>query len=273
MEKCCEPPGLRFVIILEKNTMKRIGIVLVMSVVASVSVAQISTGKVEEPKKEPVQPVKSPRVPTIGLDETVYFGGVSITQSFRKLEENVAPYGDPIGFRADETPLTKTGFQIGMRNRFHELATYEVGLSWDKYGEKYAFQATEDDSSFNYTNTYSYISLPIQAFLTYGKDLRVFIGGGIQPQLAMNHLYEENYSDSLGGNFSRTVRTADRMNGFSLHLLASAGVQWRFSKLFSLYAIPTYGYALTSTLGKQESYKHYVRAWNFRFGLTLHIPN
>lgn len=253
--------------------MIKFGLVVMACLFLTSSYAQIGTGKVEEPKKDTAKTVRVKRVPTDGMDETVYFAGMNINQSFRKLEENVAPYGDPLAYRVDEVPLLRTGFHLGMRNRFHSLVTYEVALSWDKFGETYNYQAEEDDSSFTYTNTYSYISLPVQVYLTHGKDLRYFVGGGIQPMLAMKYAYEEKYTDSLGGQFESTIKSADRMSGLTVNLLVSAGVQWRFSKLFSLYAIPSYVYGLTSTFGKEESYKHYIRAWNFRCGLTLHIPN
>jgi len=253
--------------------MVKLGIVSISCLFLTSIYGQIGSGKVEEPKKDTAKTVRVKRVPTDGMDETVYFAGMNINQSFRKLEENVSPYGDPLTYRVDETPLLRTGFQIGMRNRFHSLASYEVGLSWDKFGETYNYQAEEDDSSFTYTNTYSYISLPVQVYVTQGKDLRYFVGGGIQPMLAMKNTYEERYTDSLGGQFETIVKRADGMSGLTVNLLVSAGVQWRFSKLFSLYAIPSYVYGLTSTFGKQESYRHYIRSWNFRCGLTLHIPN
>jgi hypothetical protein len=70
-------------------------------------------------------------------------------------------------------------FQLGARNRINHFLSYEAGLSFDKYGEAYKYNATEDDSTFSYTNKYSFVSLPIQVFYTYGKDLRFFIGNAL----------------------------------------------------------------------------------------------
>jgi hypothetical protein len=255
--------------------MKKFGSLVVFAWATLGLNAQISSGKVEEPKKEETK-VKAPkekRVPTEGTEELVLFGGAAYAKSFRELKENVSPYGDPLGERANETGINVFSYQLGARNRINHFLSYEAGLSFDKYGEAYKYNATEDDSTFSYTNKYAFVSLPIQVFYTYGKDFRFFIGGGIQPMLATKFTYEEKYTDSLGSESSSKIRSTERMAGVSLNLVASAGIQWRFSKALSLYFIPMYAYGITNSYAKQEPYKHYVRGLHYRFGITLHIPN
>lgn len=237
--------------------------------------AQISSGKTEDPKKEEakIETPKVKRVPTEGTDELVLFGGGAYAKTFRELKENVSPYGDPLGERINESGLGAFSFQFGMRNRINHSLSYEAGLSFDKYGEEYSYKATEDDSAFSYTNKYAFVSIPIQLFYTYGKDFRFFIGGGIQPMLATKFTYEQTVTDSLGNQTSSKVQSTEQMAGVSLNFIASAGIQWRFSKVMSLYFVPMYAYGLTNTYSKQEPYKHYVRGLHYRFGITLHIPN
>lgn len=231
---------------------------------------QISSGKTEEPKAPEVKPR---RIPTEGLNEFTVYGGVGIAKTFRILKENEAPFGDPVGTRANETEVRLWTYQLGVRNRFAKSWSYDAGLMIDRYGEDYSYDHPTTDSSFSYQNRYSFVAVPIQLFYTYGKDFRWFVGGGIQPMLVTGFNYTQQDADSLGNETETEYATLEGLNGIGFNLIASAGVQWRWNQAMSVYFCPSYAYGLVNTFDKQEPYKHYVRGLNFKFGLAFHFPD
>ncbi|MDH4474603.1 MAG: hypothetical protein QE487_18510 [Fluviicola sp.] len=241
-------------------------------VVALPVTGQISTGKVEEKTVvEEVEPPKTRRVPTEGLDEFAFYLGAGRVYANRDLESNKAPFGAPLGVRADETGLKAWSFQVGVRNRVSKFISYDAGFALDRFGESYEFDDPDSDSTFSYTSRYSYYAMPIQVFFTYGKDLRIFAGGGIQPQLLAGFRQEQKWNTILGSAQEATLKGKDGFNGFGLGIIASCGFQWRLNKNTSLYMLPSWVWNLTSTYDDQSDYIHKAHSFNLKFGLTVHL--
>ena len=239
--------------------------------VASLSFGQISSGKVEEPKPE-VDTPRVKRTPTEGLNEFSFYLGAGRVFSNRVLTENAFPFGAPLGLRADETGLKSWSFQVGVRNRFAQWFSYDAGLSIDRTGESYSYDDPETDSTYSYTTRYTYYALPLQVFVTYGKDLRFFAGGGIQPQLFAGYRQEQQWTTSKNGEDKATITADKGMNSFTMAAIASAGVQLRFGPRVSIYLLPTMLWNLTSTYDDQSDYIHKARTFNLKFGLVFHFP-
>jgi len=240
-------------------------------VVALPVTGQISTGKVEEKTVVEEEPPKPRRVPTEGLDEFVFYLGAGRVYANRTLESNKAPFGAPLGIRADETGLKSWSYQVGVRNRVSKFVSYDAGFALDRFGESYEYDDPNSDSTFSYTSRYSYYAMPIQVFFTYGKDLRIFAGGGIQPQLLAGYRQERKWNTTLGSAQEETLKGKDGFNGFGMGLIASAGFQWRLNKNTSLYVLPSWVWNLSSTYDDQSDYIHKSHSFNLKFGITVHL--
>jgi len=239
--------------------------------VASLSFGQISSGKVEEVKpEEPAPRVK--RIPTEGMDEFAFYLGAGRVYANRKLTPNVSPYGAQLGIRAAEDGFKTWSYQIGVRNRVSKWLSYDAGLAIDRAGESFSFAATDTDSTYSYTSRYTYYALPMQVFLTYGKDFRFFVGGGIQPELFAGFKQEQKWTTATNTQRSQDVESEKGFNPFGLGVLASAGVQWRLGNTTSLYCVPTMMWNLVNTYDQQADYIHKARTFNLKFGLVFHIP-
>ena len=236
-----------------------------------VTYGQIVTKKPEKVVEEDTV-VRMRHVPTEGLDEFSFYAGAGRVFANRTLTENKDPYGEPVGLRADETGFQAWSFQLGMRNRFAHSWSYDVGGSIDRMGESYEYDDPDTDSTFSYTNRYTYFALPAQVFYTYGKDLRFFIGGGVQPQLLMGYRQEQEWTTSLQSTDRQDVKIEKGLNSFVFGVVASAGVQVRMGKSGSVYVLPAMLWNLTSTYDKQAEYIHKGYSFNLKFGLIFHIP-
>lgn len=238
---------------------------------ASLSFGQISTGKIEEKKPDADTP-RVRRSPSYGLDEFAFYVGAGRVFSNRTLTENAFPFGAPLGTRADETGFKTWSFQLGLRNNLKPHVAYDAALAIDRTGESYSYDDPETDSTFSYTSQYTYFSLPIQVFYTYGKDLRFFIGGGVQPGLFAGYRQEQKWTTAVNTEGSAEITADAGLNLFAFAAIASAGFQFRLGKSSSIYLLPTMLWNLTNTYDDQADYVHKARSFNLKFGLVFHIP-
>lgn len=236
------------------------------------AMAQISSGKTDEkPVAKEEKPVTARREPTDGLNEFSLYLGAGRVWANRSLAENKAPFGAPLGFRSDEYGLKTWSFQAGARNRVSKYLSYDVGLSLDRFGESYSYDDRDSDSSYKYTNRYTYIAMPVQVLFTTGKDLRLFVGGGVQPELLAGYRQEVKWETSLAATGSETNKNTNGMNGFGMAALATCGVQMRWSSHASIYVIPSWMWGLTSTYDDQSDYIHKGRSFTLKFGVVMHL--
>lgn len=245
-----------------------IGATIVVSLPVS---AQITSGKTEEKVEKEVPPMPK-RIPSEGLDEFCFYVGAGRVYANRSLEPNVAPFGEELGIRADETGLKTWSFQVGVRNRVHRFVSYDVGFALDRFGESYSYDDPDTDSTFSYTSRYSYYAMPLQLLFTYGKDARFFVGGGLQPQLLGGYRQRSEWTTTLSSTGDSEVKRTDGLNGFGLGAIVSAGFQLRFGKTTSIYVLPSYTWNLTNTYDDQADYIHKSNSFNLKFGVLIHLP-
>lgn len=263
--------------------MKQLAVLTVLIFSPFVNHAQISTGKVEDAKKkqttESGKEEKAPRKKfdaDAGLMDFTAFIGAGYSIGSHTIKPNDGLFGRPVGERANETMINRWTYQVGIRNRIHRFFSIEAGLSIDRYGEAYKFQSTVagNDSSYSYDRTYNMLALPIQLYFTYGKRVQFLAGAGVQPYIPLSIKTKTTILDSDGNNVSpdKPVKTIEGLNSAGINVLFSAGVQYRFSKYASVYAIPSYSLGLTNVYGKQEPHKEWLNALNIRFGMAVHFP-
>ncbi len=209
---------------------------------------------------------------TVG--QTQLYIGAGRNNSFRTLETNDAPFGKPIGYRADEKAIKIWAYEAGMRKTVNKHLILDGGLGIERFGESYASekQVETGDSTYSYTNHYSYITLPIQCYGYVGDDFKVFLGGGLQPGLVGKYVKTTTITDSVGNAITTEVNKPEQLSSFLLNARMSSGVIWTWSKSMSVYVLYTYQIGLTSTYEPQQPYRHYMRAGSVRFGLSFTIP-
>ncbi len=197
--------------------------------------------------------------------------GLASCNSFRVLDSAKTVFGESLGKRADEIKFKTWSFNGGFRAPVSKFLTIDVGFSFNQSGESYLFEESTNDSSYSYTNRYRDIGMPIQLFASYGNSFRWFIGGGIQPHLAMNFRNKGKYTTENGSPFEFESKPIETLNGFSLSAVASAGFQWRWNKYTSIYFTPTYVLGLTNQYAKQEDFTYKRRVLELKFGICYNF--
>lgn len=243
--------------------------------VSTVFFAQISTG---EGKKMDEQGKLDPDKKTIAkqpreLDnQTAIYFNANWSNTSRKLEENTGLFSKELGKRIDETSANFWSFGLGIRTDLKNNFRFSIGLGYLKNGEKYSFVG--NDSTFNYTTTYSYISMPLVLDFVYGKKLKFNIGGGLVPQMMMNYNQNQKWTNAQNteGKFIDKRKGTDQtFNQMILSALINAGVQYKYGKLWSIYIMPEARFQLTNTYSKNAPYSQKAIAMGLNLGLTYQL--
>ncbi len=239
-------------------------IFLVGSVLLSFAMnAQITGGgntKVEKVKPVFESEVKKPQV---------YFG-TAYSLLFRDLDKNKDPlFGEELNQRAEETKIPFFNWNVGFRNRFHEHALLDIGLSFDKFGEKYAFTSSVTDSAYTYSNNYSALSIPVGIHYVYGKKIQFQIGWGMQFSLLNKYKSEIIDKNSLGSEKKSTVDFSNDLSSAGIATFFQLGVSARLSKNTLFFLLPKYQYFSSNFYAKQEAYSYRLKGLTINAGLVL----
>ncbi len=254
--------------------MKVVSLILFLGLFSFVTEAQVVIGGSEESNKTQAKKKEKRQKKersSVGLDAASSIYLVSNwSMNNRQLITNKAPYGDTLGFRANETSMGSWSFALGIRNRITPRLSWDGGVSFNRNGENYSFE--EQDTSFSYSTTYQYIGMPFRLNFTFGKTVEFFGGIGVMPQLFSSYRQEVKWrsGDSNGGETLKS-KPGYAPNSFVLSGLVNLGVCLHFEKNWSLLVSPELRYQFTSSYNKQDDFVHKNRAYGITFGLIRRL--
>jgi len=245
---------------------------LVLIFTAFASQAQIESGKVTPPQKPaPAAKDTTVRKPKIRVENpatSLYFGaGFGMTT--RSLTENTGLFAEPLGERAEETPIFTNSYFIGMRTRLHRQLYIDFGISSAKNGEAYSY--TQADSAYAYVSTYRHFAVPIRLQYVSDGNFKLIAGVGIQPQMFLKYKQEQEWTNTKGVDGSATVSSRDGYTQFTIAALANVGFQWQFGNNTSLFFLPQAAWQLNNSLSEQSPYVHKGIVYAVQVGLVFGI--
>jgi hypothetical protein len=264
---------LKFVAFIPFVSLNKIDVMRILCILMLFSPLYSAFGQIESGKVGKGTETKAGQKSILPNSSTMFYLGAGLNHSFRNLQSNKTPFGEPLGQRANEESIDVWTFHLGYRQTLSKHCQIDAGLNFDKFGEMYRFQDPLSDSAFTYTNRYAFIGLPIQFNLTFGQRLVFSLGGGIQPMLATSYKTEQEITDANKNVTTNSYSSLTALNGFGCNLLISAGINYRCNKNIGVYLQPTYSHGLINTFEKQAAYKHYTRGNNFKFGLIFFLKD
>jgi hypothetical protein len=145
---------------------------------------------------------------------------------------------------------------------------FEGGLSYLRNGEQYSWKSSENDSSFSYQTSYSYISMPLQVKIQGGLRLKYFLATGLQPQLFQSFRQKQQWTNDVNTKYSATLKDNSNLNSFVISWITTAGLALEISKLYGIRISAQYRSQLNSSYLKTGDYIHKANGLGFAFGLT-----
>lgn len=173
-----------------------------------------------------------------------------------------------LGERASETKTNLWSYSLGMVAPISKHFFFDGGLSFIQNGEQYSWVSNTTDSSFNYRSKYRYIGMPLQIKFESGKNFKFFLGGGLIPQMQVDFLQTQNWSDSLGGKYVAKIKNYNNLSSFVLSAVATAGIVVNMQNNFGLRLTVQYRHQLTDSYSRYNGYLHKTSAIGLTFGLT-----
>jgi hypothetical protein len=252
------------------------GFILLLAVLfyTNSAISQILIGEpTSTSKKEEKKQVETAKVDTISKKRkestTAAYLVSNCSKSYRLLEKNGDIYGDTLGVRADEKNLTTWSFGIGMQSQINKHLMWDGGIALLRNGESYSYSAT--DSSFSSQTYYSYISMPVRINYTIGKDIKLYAGVGLIPQMFTGYRQEQQWTTSTNAKVEETLKTKNGYNSFVLSSVFNLGLIINFQNNWSLMVSPEARIQLTSSYQKLDGFVHKGRAYGVTFGLTRNL--
>ncbi len=185
------------------------------------------------------------------------------------LTESKGLSAKPLGEREFETSLDTWSFGVGYRTRVNKYLSVQGGISYLRNGESYTYETI--DSLFTYNTTYAYIAMPVKVLFTYGNEIKLLAGGGVNPQLFSGYRQDQEWKTKTNATGDETIK---RKNGYSSFVLSASlniGVQLKFSEKWALLFMPEYRIQLTDSYLENDAYDHFGRALGFDLGLTMYL--
>jgi hypothetical protein len=252
------------------------GFILLLAVLfyTNSAISQILIGEpTSTSKKEEKKQVETAKVDTISKKRkestTAAYLVTNWSKAYRLLEKNGDIYGDTLGIRADEKNVTTWSFGIGMQSQINKHLMWDGGIALLRNGESYSYSAT--DSSFSSQTYYSYISMPVRINYTIGKDIKLYAGVGLIPQMFTGYRQEQQWTTSTNAKVEETLKTKNGYNSFVLSSVFNLGLIINFQNNWSLMVSPEARIQLTSSYQKLDGFIHKGRAYGITFGLIRNL--
>lgn len=196
------------------------------------------------------------------------------SKSYRLLERNGDVYGDTLGIRADEKNVTTWSFGIGMQSQINKHLMWDGGISLLRNGESYSYAPAANlnsDTTYSSQTYYSYISMPVRINYTIGKDIKLYAGVGLIPQMFTGYRQEQQWTTTTNAKVEETIKTKNGYNSFVLSSVFNLGLIINFQNNWSLMISPEVRIQLTSSYQKLDGFVHKGRAYGVTFGLTRNL--
>jgi len=188
--------------------------------------------------------------------------------SSRDLVVNPDFLAKPLGERAFETSYLRWSFTLGMSVPLSKALYFDGGMSYLQNGEQYSWESSENDSSFSYQTSYSYISMPLQLKIQGGHRIKYFVASGLQPQLFQSYRQKQQWTNDVNTKYTAILKDNNECNSFIISWITTVGFQVEMSKLYGVRIAAQYRNQLNSSYLKTGDYIHKANGLGFAFGLT-----
>jgi opacity protein-like surface antigen len=241
-------------------------LIIIFTAVGIIGNAQIITN---EAHRQEAQPVQNPQKEVKSKTGTEIYFGISPAYTYRTLTTNDGLFAQPIGYRADETAEWTTGFNAGIRNKINSFLKFEIGVGYSSNKEAYDY--TEGDSVFRYTNTYRHISFPIRLAYTYGDEISFYGGIGVIPKAFLSMKREETSLDINNKEATNETVERDKFNMFLIDAVATIGTQIKFSPNYGVFIMAEARRQLNNNFNSQSPYIRKPYALGFNVGIEIYL--
>ena len=246
--------------------MKKVFWVFCLLIGANTAFGQIEISYDEDTDADTIQLEEAVMIPSRVYGGTEVIAYANWSRTNRVLTVNEGLFADTLGERSNELGLDIWSFGVGFRSQITNHLTWQGGIALTRNGETYDFQGT--DTAFSYQTRYTYVTMPIKLFYTYGNRYKVYAGGGVIPQMFYAYRQDQQWTTTKNATDEETIKARNGYNSFVMSFAFNVGFQMYTKKNMSIFVEPEYRYQFINSYEKTDGLRHYGRAFGVNLGLT-----
>jgi len=247
------------------NVFMRIFSFLSFFFISSVLFSQIETNGELEPTE--IKEIKEKKTSThSGVELFITYHGL---QSNRTLEENKAPWGDPLGSKENEVGEWVNSFSAGVRTELGANIYLDMGVGYFTNQQSVLFESV--DSTFSSLETFRHIGVPLKIAYISPGEIAFYAGVGVMPKAFLGQAVSEEISTSAFGKQNNDFIVRNGFERVLLDLTATLGVRAELSEKYGAMLAIEGRRQLTNNYDDQGPYIRKSYHVGFSFGLQFYL--
>lgn len=207
-------------------------------------------------------------------NKTSIFVNNLIFQSFRNVEEN--PFYDysSIDQLSQEKTIFTYNFELGIVLPIARSFYIESGVGFYQNGESSSFEDISSDSTYNYTNRFGYVGIPIKLkwipiSTAYGKNKFNFgLKAGAIPQILFSYRQQRNWTTSYGSRQSEDYKIRDNLNSNNICLVFECEASYIIRNDIALNLTASYRNSLLNSFNRYGLYSRHAFGYGIGIGFS-----
>lgn len=202
------------------------------------------------------------------LSGTTYYLTGLYNYSYRSFEDR-SVFGSYATWE-DQTPGHTGGFNFGVLMPLNPSLQLDLGIGYFGHKENYAYDHPTSDSTYQYSNNYMQLAIPLRLRYVVGNKFQFFAFGGMTGINLLNIRFNESYTTNSGLSvISETELIKEKLSIFNVMASAGAGITYNLDWVgFTLF--PEFRYHLINSYDpKSKPIDHKMWGVGLNAGLTL----
>ena len=254
---------------IQSSMLKTLTLILTL-LVTTLGSAQIVSGNTTNPETEKKEKKKREKRDwnRDSLSGTTYYLTGLYNYSYRTFEDR-SVFGSYAKWE-DQTPGHASGMNFGVLMPLNNSLQLDLGIGFFGHKENYAYDHPTSDSSYQYSNNYMQLAIPLRLRYVVGSKFQFFAFGGMTGINLLNIRFNESYTTNSGLSvISETELIKEKLSIFNVMASAGAGISYNLDWVgFTLF--PEFRYHLINSYDpKAKPINHNMWGIGLNAGLTL----
>lgn len=202
------------------------------------------------------------------LSGTTYYLTGLYNYSYRRFEDQ-SVFGSYSSWN-DQTPGQTGGANFGVLMPLNNFLELDLGIGYFGHKENYSYDHPTSDSTYQSSNNYMQLAIPLRLRYVLGKKLQFFAFGGMTGINLLNIRFNESYTTNNGTSVTaETVLIKEKLSIFNVMASVGTGITYNLDWIgFTLF--PEFRYHLINSYDpKSKPIKHNMWGVGINAGLTL----
>lgn len=197
-----------------------------------------------------------------------------ISESYRTVADNPYYNYSPIAELSNEKAIINYNMELGIVVPMSKFFFIETGIGLYNNGETSSFEDLNSDSTFTYTNRFSYFGMPIKlkwiplSFLASKNKFEFGICAGVIPQVLFSYRQERNWTTSYGSRGSEDYKIKDNINTTNLCAVLECDLAYIINNEIAFHLVGSYRKSYLNSFNQYGPYSRFAFGYGIGLGIS-----